>query len=69
MWLKLLSALLIAGFLYYMVRRRLHQRRLERAGVVVEPGSGLRPITILALLMLGMYGGYMLFHLLSHGGG
>ncbi len=69
MWLKLLSALLIAGFLYYMVRRRLQQRRLERAGVVVEPSRGLRPITVLALLMLGMYGGYMLFHLLSRSSG
>jgi cysteine synthase len=67
--MKLLSALLIAGFLYYMVRRKLQQRRLERAGVVVEPSSGMRPITILALLMLGMYGGYMLFHLLSPSSG
>ena len=65
--MKLLSALLIAAFLYYMVRRRLRQRRLERAGVVIEPGEGLRPITILALLMLGMYGGYLLFHLLERG--
>lgn len=69
MWMKLLSALLIAGFLYYMVRRKLQQRRLERAGVVIEPSGGMRPITILALLMLGMYGGYMLFHLLSRSSG
>ncbi len=67
--MKLLSALLIAGFLYYMVRRKLQQRRLERAGIVIEQPGGLRPITILALLMLGMYGGYMLFHLLSRSGG
>ena len=65
MWMKLLSALLIAGFLYYLVRRRLRQRRLEQAGVVIEPQGGLRPITILALLMLGMYGGYLVFHLLD----
>lgn len=69
MWLKLLSALLIAAFLYYMVRRRVQQRRLERAGIVVEPSRGLRPITVLALLMLGMYGGYMLFHLLNRSSG
>lgn len=69
MWLKLFSALLVAGFLYWVVRHRLRQRRLRREGVEPVPaGVGpLRPVTVLALLMLGIYGGYMLFWLLSSG--
>ncbi|HIC99940.1 MAG TPA: hypothetical protein EYP05_01170 [Piscirickettsiaceae bacterium] len=65
MWLKLFTALLVAAFLYYLVRHRLRQRRLEKAGLPIPQQSGMRPITILALLMLGMYLGYLLFYLLT----
>ena len=65
MTLKLLTALLLAAFLYYLIRHRLRQHRLKQAGLPVEKPQGLRPITILALLMLGMYAGYLLFHFLS----
>ncbi len=63
MWLKFLTALMLAGFLYYLVRHRLRRRRLEQAGVPVPQRDGMRPITILALLMLGMYLGYLVFYL------
>ena len=65
MTLRILTALLIALFLSYLVRHRLRQRRLRQAGLPVEKPQGLRPITILALLMLGMYAGYLLFHFIS----
>ena len=65
MWLKFLTALMVAGFLYYLVRHRLRRRRLEKAGLPVPESSGLRPITVLALLMLGMYLGYLLFYVLT----
>ncbi len=65
MWLKFLTALMVAGFLYYLVRHRLRRRQLEKAGLPVPAQSGLRPITILALLMLGMYLGYLVFYVLS----
>ena len=66
MWLKILTFFLLVGFVYFLVKRRLHQRKLAQAGIdEVSPQSGLRPITVLAMVMLGMYAGYLLFHFLG----
>lgn len=65
MWLKILTFFLLVGFFYFLIKRRLHQRRLAQAGIEVEHTAGLRPITVLALIMIGMYGGYLLFHFLG----
>lgn len=65
MWLKILTFFLLVGFVYFLIKRRLHQRKLVQAGIEVSPQSGLRPITVLAMVMLGMYAGYLLFHFLG----
>ncbi len=65
MWLKILTFFLLVGFVYFLVKRRLHQRKLAQAGIEVSTQSGLRPITVLAMIMLGMYAGYLLFHFLG----
>lgn len=66
---KLLNLLFIAAFLYFvyfMIRRYFRNRKLEAQGVVIQP-EGMRPITLFALVMVAIYGAYMIyFFFFSH---
>jgi len=62
--LKYLTLAGIVYFFYWLIKHKLRVRKLERQGIVVEK-KGLRPITLLSIVMVVMYGGYMLYYLLN----
>ena len=62
---KLFTLALIIGFAWWRLRQFLRLRRLRAQGEPVPEPQGVRPITILAGVMLAVYGGYLLFVLLS----
>lgn len=62
--LKYLTLAGIVYFFYWLIKHKLRVRKLERQGIVVEQ-KGLRPITLLSIVMVVMYGGYMLYYLLN----
>ena len=41
----------------------MRQRKLEAQGIVIEQ-KGLRPITLMSIVMVLMYGGYLLYYVL-----
>ena len=63
--LKLLTLLALIGFAWWRIRRWLWHRRLRREGQEIPVEKGPRAITLLAGLLLAVYGGYMLWHLFS----
>jgi hypothetical protein len=58
---KLFTLALILGFAWWRVRRFLRLRHLREHGEPVPPPQRLRPISLLAGLMLLLYGGYLLY--------
>jgi hypothetical protein len=58
---KLFTLALILGFAWWRVRRFLRLRQLRARGEPVPPPQRLRPISLLAGLMLLLYGGYLLY--------
>lgn len=63
---KLLNLLFIAAFLYFvyfMIRRYFRNRKLEAQGVIIQQ-EGMRPITLFALVMVAIYGAYMIYFFL-----
>lgn len=60
--LKYLTLLAVVYFFYWLLKQKIRNRKLERQGIVVEQ-KGIRPITIMMLVMLVMYGGYMVYFL------
>lgn len=61
--LKVLTFLLLLAFAWWRLSRYLWRRRLRREGVEIPQEKGPRAVTMLAGLMLAVYGGYMLWHL------
>jgi hypothetical protein len=61
--LKILTFLALLAFAWWRLRRILWHRRLRRQGLDVPEEKGPRAVTLLAGLMLAVYGGYMLWHL------
>lgn len=66
MFWKLLTLAIILAFAWWRIWQFLHARRLRAQGLP-EPKSSIRfrPITLLALGLLAVYGGYLLFFVLK----
>ncbi|WP_321323724.1 hypothetical protein [Thiomicrorhabdus sp.] len=61
--LKYLTLMAIIYFFYWLIKQKIRNRKLEQQGIVVEQ-KGLRPITLMSIVMVVMYGGYMLYFLI-----
>lgn len=62
MFWKILTFVVIVMFVWWRVLRLLHLRRLRALGEAPpEPRKGIRPISVLATVLLGTYGGYLLW--------
>ncbi|MDG6777826.1 hypothetical protein QCB44_03795 [Thiomicrorhabdus sp. zzn3] len=59
--LKYLTLAAIIYFFFWLIKHKIRTRKLAQQGIVVEQ-KGLRPITLLSIVMLVMYGGYMLYY-------
>jgi len=62
--LKYLTLLILVIFFYWLIKQKLRNRKLAQQGIVVEQ-KGLRPITLMSIVMLVMYGGYLIYFVLS----
>lgn len=62
--LKYLTLLAVIYFFYWLIKQKLRNRKLAQQGIVVEQ-KGLRPITLMSIVMVIMYGGYMIYFFLS----
>lgn len=61
--LKYITLLAVIYFFYWLIKHKIRQRKLAQQGIVVEE-KGVRPITLMMIVMLVMYGGYMVYFLL-----
>jgi len=61
--LKYLTLMAVVYFFYWLIKQKIRNRKLEQQGIVVEQ-KGLRPITLMSIVMVVMYGGYMLYFLI-----
>lgn len=61
--LKFLTLLMLVYFFYWLIKHKIRQRKLEAQGIQVEQ-KGLRPITIMSIVMVVMYGGYIIYYLI-----
>ncbi|GAB6034673.1 hypothetical protein [Galenea microaerophila] len=59
---KLLTVIAVLFFLYYMAKRFFLHRKLKQQGQTL-PKERFRPITLLSILMIVMYGGYVIYYL------
>lgn len=62
--LKFLTLLAVIYLFYYIIKQKIRNRKLAQQGIVVEQ-KGLRPITLMSIVMVVMYGGYMIYFFLS----
>ncbi len=51
-------------FFYWLIKQKLRNRKLAQQGIVIEQ-KGLRPITLMSIVMLVMYGGYLIYFVFS----
>jgi hypothetical protein len=58
--LKFLTLLAVIYLFYYIIKQKIRNRKLAQQGIVVEQ-KGLRPITLMSIVMVVMYGGYMIY--------
>jgi len=67
--LKYLTLIAVVYFFYWLIKQKIRNRKLEQQGIVIEQ-KGLRPITLMSIVMVVMYGGYMLYFLIfqTHSG-
>ncbi len=61
--LKYITLLGVIYFFYWLIKQKIRNRKLESQGIVVEQ-KGIRPITLMMIVMLVMYGGYMVYYVL-----
>lgn len=61
--LKYLTLIAVIYFFFWLFKHKIRQRKLEAQGIVVEQ-KGLRPITIMSIVMVVMYGGYLLYYVI-----
>lgn len=60
---KLLNILTLLGviyFIYWMIKRHFRRRKLAAQGIEIKD-EGMRPITLLSIVMVVMYAAYMLY--------
>ncbi len=60
--LKYLTLLVVIYFFYWLIKQKIRNRKLEAQGIKVEQ-KGIRPITLMMITMVVMYGGYMIYFL------
>jgi len=58
--LNILTLIAVIYFIYWMVKRHFRHRKLAAQGFEIKQ-EGIRPITLLSIVMLVMYGAYMLY--------
>jgi len=58
--LKYITLAAIVYFFYWLFKQKLRNRKLAAQGIVIEQ-KGMRPVTLLSIVLLVMYGGYMLY--------
>ena len=58
--LKYITLAAIVYFFYWFIKQKIHNRKLAEQGFVIEQ-KGIRPVTLLSLVLLVMYGGYMVY--------
>ncbi len=61
--LKYLTLLGVIYFFYWLLKQKIRNRKLEQQGIVIEQ-KGMRPITLMMIVMIVMYGGYMIYFFL-----
>lgn len=62
--LNLLTLVAVVYFVYWMFKRHFRHRKLQQQGIPIKQ-TGMRPITLFSIVLLGIYGAYMLFHFSS----
>ncbi|NPA72997.1 MAG: hypothetical protein GXO35_09250 [Gammaproteobacteria bacterium] len=62
---KVLTLLAVVYFFYWLIKQKLRNRKLAEQGIVLEQ-KGLRPITLMSIVMVVMYGGYMVYFLATN---
>jgi len=60
--LKYITLLAVIYFFYWLIKQKMRNRKLEAQGIVIEQ-KGMRPITLMMIVMIVMYGGYMIYFL------
>lgn len=61
---KLINLLTLVGVLFFawwMFKRFLRNRKLKQQGYEIKQ-EGIRPITLFSIVMVVMYGAYMIYH-------
>lgn len=64
---KFLNFLTLVGVLFFawwMFKRFLRHRKLKQQGYEIQQ-EGIRPITLLSIVVVVMYGGYMVYYFAS----
>jgi hypothetical protein len=59
---KILTFLGLLFFIYWMVKRFFLHRKMKQQGLEI-PQERYRPITLLSITMVVMYGAYLLYYL------
>lgn len=63
--LKYITLLGIIYFFYWLIKHKIRQRKLEAQGYKIEQQQGLRPVTILSIILVVIYGGYLLYYMVT----
>lgn len=64
---KLINLITLAGvmfFAWFMFKHWMRNRKLKQQGYEIQQ-TGIRPITLLSIVMIVMYGAYMTYYLFS----
>jgi len=59
---KYLTLLAVFVFMIWLIKRQWRLKKLEWQGIKPPEQKGLRPITLLSLVMVVMYGGFLIWH-------
>lgn len=62
---KYLTLIGVVIFLGWLLKRQWRLKKMQWKGERVPEQKGLRPITLLSLVMVVLYGGYMLWYLIN----
>ena len=62
--LKYITLAAIVYFFYWLFKQKLRNRKLAEQGIVIEQ-KGMRPVTLLSIVLLVMYGGYMIYFFIA----
>lgn len=62
---KYLTLLLVVVFLIWLLKRQWRLKKMQWRGEKVPEQKGLRPITLLSIVMVVMYGGFMLWYFIN----